>query len=173
MKKAIISFLLILSLLIVPFATLADDYSSKTDEELLDILNHVRGELTAREYNKEMIISQADNITVYLNKLEIEESYDDTLKLEISVTAINSGDKSEAVNFDGVVINGWEVPALDYISLEAGIKTKTTITVFEVNDKAEIKSVEEIQDLQFYSHSYDPETCNNRIERIRKTILMK
>ena len=161
MKRAVILYLIVISLLLVPFSSLAEDYSVKTDDELYAMIDQIRTELLTRQKDSEKIVYQTDSITIYFNKAEIEENYDGKHNLLISITGISTSDKDLGVFFDKIFVNGWEVDE-GLVEVSAGKKTKKTITIYQLEDKADdIQSVEDIKDIEFQSHTYDPETYEN------------
>lgn len=163
--------LLVLCLLLFPALSYASDYSAMSDDELFLAINQMRSELELRNHNSEMIISQNGGITVYYDKATIEKSYDGTYTLTISVIAVNSGDKPEMIYFDKVCINGWEVITMDGINLDAGNKTKSKIIVYQIDEKAEIKTIDEIEDIEVFS--YDPNDYNSFVNKIAMRIVLK
>ena len=60
--------------------------------------------------------------------------------------------------FDRIFVNGWDL-GQDAITVYAGKKIKTALTVYEIEDKADdILSTEDIKELEFRCYTYDPET---------------
>lgn len=170
MKKAII-MMIVLCLWFVPISSFATDLSAMSEDELLLSINQIRDELEARNHNSEMIICQYNGLTIYYDKAEVEKSYDGTYTLTIHTTSINSGDESVLIGFSKISINGWEVSTFDAISVDAGNKAKQTITVYEIDERAEIKSVDEIEEIVVYS--FDPNEYDTLTNNMKKMIILK
>ena len=156
MKKTVVSLLLVFVLAVIPMISMATDYSSMSEEQLYEQLNMIRTALENKKHEGDQIISQADGITIYFSSAEVSESYDGSKKLTIKVTGISTADKATGIIIDKISINGWEINALDSMDLEAGKKAKKEFEFYEVDEKAEIKALEDIEEIEFYAHSYDP-----------------
>ncbi len=124
----------------------AEDYSSKTDDELYAIQDAVRNELTKREMTTEgnILIFEHEGVSVYLTG---EYSYDYRDALNLDAIIINDSDK-EFSFYTELSVNGWDV-----YSNSAGIeahphkKNKDDINI-NISD-AGIKTYEEIEEMDF------------------------
>ena len=166
-------FLIVLVLLIGSVYASAEDLSSMTDEELYRRQDQIRAELERRKINQEKIISQADGITVCFTGCKVEESYENTYKLEIEITAVNNGDSRVYIAFETISINGWDVFVNGYVDLEPGKKVKKSLVCYEVDKETGIKSVDEIEEIEFYSYSMNPENYKTLTPNIRMIVKMK
>ena len=171
MRKAIISLILTVSLLIVPFSSMAGEYASKTDEELCAMLNQIRAELVSRQQNREMMISEADGIAVYCDNIELENFFDGDCDMKINITAVNTGDKPLGILFDNICINGWQIDPVELIEVGAGLTAKKFMLLLNVGKKAGIKSLNDLQEIVFVSHCYDPQTYATLSDTISKTLV--
>ena len=149
-------FVLIFVFSIIPFLALATDYSSLSDEELVIEFKLIKEEINKRGINPDAdgqdnkILSQYKDMTLSFSAVE-EMAYNGALL--VWYTAINNGDKPVRIYFDEIKINGWGIgPLFDSISLEPGEKKKDKIIIFEYCKKTDIKSVDEIEELELFSH---------------------
>lgn len=150
-----------------------DVFSSMSDDELLLVLNKARAEIQSRNHNPENIISQADGMTIYLTGLGTKERNNGKFTLYLEATCINSGNKPIGISIEKASINGWDVDTYETVNLNPGKKKKINFSVENVSQQAEIMSTEEIVDIGFYSHSYNPETYSRLTENIYMTVILK
>lgn len=174
MKKKIVAFFMAFILTVIPMISLAADYSTMTIDELFSEINQIRAELQIREFNDEMIICDSDGMKITIDgKPEVEESYDGSYKLSLHYIAVNTGNKAVGFSFDKICINGWEIICLEMPSLDAGKKMKGTLEVYSVDEMADIKSADEIEDIEIYGYTYDSLTYGTLTDHIRMKVVMK
>ncbi len=171
MRRAIVSLVLAVTLLIIPFSSIAGEYSSRTDEELYATLNQIRAELVSRQQNRKMIISEADGIAIYCDNIELDNFFDDDCDMKISITAVSTGNKPLGILFDSICINGWQIDPVELVELDAGLTAKKFMLLLGIGKKAGIKSTNDIQEIVFVSHCYDPQTRESLSGSISKTLL--
>ena len=75
--------------------------------------------------------------------------------------------------FEKLSINGWEFTSVNGADLEPGHKAKKKISVSSIDTKAEIKSVDEIQDMEFFGYTYDPETHGRITDDIHTRLIRR
>ena len=105
--------------------------------------------------------------------LTVEKIYDGSYKLVIKYIAVNTGEKAVSLSVDELCVNGWEVSCLEIISLDAGKKAKGEIEVDSIDEKAEVTTADEIEDIEFYGYTFDANTFNNLTENIRMKVVFK
>jgi len=168
--KRILSIILVLAMLI-PAIALAD-YSSMSDDDLNKELNLIRAELVKRAELKEgkQILADADGMTVTLKgEPELRKNYDGSYNLDIPVTVVNSSDKKIGIRTDEGYVNGWKVYASFTSMLDAGMKEKEVISVYKVNEEAELESLDDLEDIKLVFLSYDSNF--NTLTRNIKTVI--
>lgn len=173
MKKKITLFLCIV-LLFCCVSVYADDYSTYSDSDLYKIIDSARTELVNRKNASEEkpVILDADGLTVTLSgNPVVEEMYDGNYEMIITVTAVNNSDKDISFSGNTVYLNGWEIYGLLSGSLPAGKKAKIEVEFFEVNLKADVTASDQIEDLEFILHTYDPETYDHITDDITSRVV--
>ena len=151
-----LSLAIILVAALLPIASLAD-YSSMTDDELMTELNHIRVELTKRAESKEgkQVLADADGMTVtYKGSPKLEKTFRG-VSLIIPVTITNSGNALMNIRLDDAYINGWKVDYSFLGELEPGMKTKSEITLVNVDEDAELDSLDALEDVKLVFLTYD------------------
>lgn len=141
--KKLVSLLLALSLILLPMIALAD-YASMTDDELQTELNQIRAEIAKRVSVKEgkQVLAEADGITVTLKgEPSWEKSYDGTHYIVLQVTVVNTSNEAVGVRQDDVYLNGWKVSCSFQTSLDPGMKTKDKITIYKVDEDADLEKI--------------------------------
>lgn len=171
MKKTL-SILLTLSLLLLPMIASAD-YASMSDDELMVELNQIRAEQVNRALAKEgkTILAEADGITVTLKgEPEWNESYDGTHYIVLNVTVVNSSENAVGIRTDDCYVNGWKIGSSFITSLEAGMKTKETISIYSVDEDAEVENIEDLEDIKITFLTFDANTLSTKTRDITTTI---
>ena len=170
--KKIISLLLALVVLLTPIISLAADYTAMTNEELLSELNNIRVELLKRELNPENIILESDGLIIYLNgELQEEKRYDGKSVLLVNIIVVNNSDKQLHGSIDKISVNGWEIENYNSIIVDAGKKAKETFKFPGIYEDTDITSLSDINEIEFYGATTNPETYMFITNGLRKTIL--
>ena len=161
---ALALFLVVALLPIVSFA----DYSSMTDDELLAELNLIRVELTKRADSKEekQVLADVDGITVTYNGSPRLENTFMGLCLILPVTITNSGKKSMSIRLDDSYINGWKVGYTFLEELDPGMKAKGEISLENVDNDAELVSLDALEDVKLVFLTFDPNTFDTKTSNI-------
>ena len=171
--KRLTSLLLALSLILLPMIALAD-YTSMTDDELQAELNQIRAEMAKRASVKEgkQILAEADGITVTLTgEPAWEKNYDGTCNIVLKVTVINASDEAVGIREDDTYLNGWKVSCSFQTSLEPGTKTKAKITIYKVDEDADLEKIEDLEDIKMTFLTFDGKTLMTKTRNLTTTIL--
>ncbi len=151
--------LLLCLLLFVPCAGSAApvDYSAMSVAELQDIISSARNELLKKTVKADgkLFILEDEDFQIYLTgdgELDWEGKY----LLEIVV--INNTDIAVTVQFDHIVINGWETyPRKCSVSnIGAGKEKKGNIIL--ILEDAEIFSIDEVEEIELTFSTLDSST---------------
>lgn len=132
----------------------AVDFASMTDDQLHELINSARNELTKREMimSEKTVLLEQDGVTVYFTGNHETWGYD-SVYVDLEVVVVNDSDKSVSILIDSSSINGWEVFGTGVSDTGAGKKQKGVLS-FEVTD-AEISTYEEIEELELTITIYD------------------
>ena len=136
MKKILSSLLIILMLVsTVPSFAFAEDYGSKSDEELQTMYTAIRQELASRGFqaeNKKVLIDQ-NGIQIYVNgDFSVEkEWYGPILKLPIVIS--NNSNMNICVQLRNSSVNGWSCETTFSPEIPAGKKIKDSRITSESN----------------------------------------
>ena len=166
--KKVLSLLIIVSMLF-PLIALAD-YSSMTDEEL-EI--ELRAEITRRASLKEgkQVLVDADGLTVTLTGGPVwKQLYDGTHYIELPIMAVNSSEQAIGLSNDDIYVNGWKISGNMFLSLEPGMKTKETITLYQVDINADMEKLEDLEDVKIRLHTFNTTTYYTITDNISITI---
>ena len=167
-KKTLCALLTLVILLGValPLEAFADspDVSSMTTEELHELINAARNELTARELNAEgeTVLFDQDGVKVYLTGNYTIESYDWATYIYLEAVVINDTDSTIDVFFVSSTVNGWDVDNIGIGEITTGHKKKGNFEL-TISD-AEINSYEEIEDAEFVFYVMDDATWDHLFE---------
>lgn len=149
MKKLFVT-LAVICLLAGTAAAESMDYTAMTNEELHQIINLARNELTRRELaaGSKILLFEQDGVSLYLTGgYEIQEWGTGKHVLKLEGIVINDSDQMIDVRIDTVTVNGWEVYGGIIQKVDAGKKKKDT---FEIRlYDGDIHSYEEIEDIEF------------------------
>ena len=163
--KKIITLILAAILLIscTAMAETAIDFTTLTDEQLHELVDGARNELTKRELNMsaDLVLIEQDGVTVYLTG-EYELWGSDNVYIDFEVVVVNDSDKTVSILVDSASINGWDVYGSGVSDTSAGKKQKGTLE-FLLTD-ADISTYEEIEDIELTLTIYDSdewETIND------------
>ena len=171
--KRFLTFVLVL-VLATPNVVFAADYSAMSDDELYDELNLIRAEMTKRQSanDEDTVLVDADGITVTLKKgePELKEFYDGEKYLVFNVTIVNSSTEATAVRTDDCYLNGWKVSSDCSTSLEPGAKVKEELSIYNVNEDAEVESIEDLEDLKIVFLTYDANSYDTKTSDITTTL---
>jgi len=170
--KKMLSILLALSLMALPIIGFAD-YASMSDDELMAELNQIRAEMVKRSQAKEgkTILAEADGITVTLKgEPEWNDSYDGTHYIVLNVTVVNSSEEAVGIRTDDCYVNGWKIGAGFQTSLEPGMKTKDTITIYKVDEDAEVEKLEDLEDIKITFLTFNANTFMTKTMDITTTL---
>ncbi len=155
-------FLSVLLLLIVVFSTCHAeglDYSSLSTEELHQIINSARNELTVRELNaaENTVLLDQNDVKVYLTgKYEIwGDKADDYMYLDLEVVVVNDSDYLLSVIVDSACVNGWEVYTSGISDTSPGKKQRGSLE-FKISD-GEAYTYEEVEEIEMNILLYDSE----------------
>ena len=168
MKKTL-AILVALILLFTGVSAFAEDYSTYSDDDLYAIIDGARTELLNRKIGQEgnPVLLEADNLTVTLSgDPVVQEAYSGGYNMILNVVAVNSGNEDISFIVDEMYINGWKVSALEGGEIGAGKKAKIEMTFYEVDTKAEIISIEMLEDIEFRFYTYDPNTYSTLTDGI-------
>lgn len=173
--RKVFSVILVLIISLVPVLSIAADYTALSDEELLNELNQIRAEITKRTLNSDKVVIDSDGVIVSLreNGIELIEEFDKTFSLVFNGVSVNNSDVAIAVSVDKIAINGWECNVMSSFSLDPGKKAMKKFGVKDIFSKVDFSSIEEIEDIEFYYHTYDPETYKTITDNLRKKVVVK
>ncbi len=150
MKKLLI---VLLCALLVFTPALAEDYSTKSVDELHAIINDVRTELLKRELviGEKTLLFESNGVSLYLTG-DYEDSW---AGFQLNVIVINDSDKTISVTPDNLKasVNGWDVTCMSSTQVNAGKKLKGYFT-FSL-DEADVSSVSEIEEIELRLYIYD------------------
>ena len=155
MKKTLSFFIALLVLLTcTAFAEAALDYTAMTDEQLHQIIDEARNELTKREMvaAENLVLFEQDGVTVYLTGA-YEPWGSDNVYLDLEAVVINDSDKTVSILIDACSINGWDVYSSGVSDTSAGKKQKGQLE-FLLTD-AGISTYEEIEEVEIDFTIYD------------------
>ena len=156
MKKTLSSLLIILMLVsTVPSFAFAEDYGSKSDEELQAMYTAIRQELASRGFqaeNKKVLIDQ-NGIQIYVNgDFSVEkEWYGPILKLPIVIS--NNSNMNICVQLRNSSVNGWSCETTFSPEIPAGKKIKDSMK-FELKE-TEVEELSDFEDVEFCFHVLD------------------
>ncbi len=170
--KRIISLLAALIMMLTPIFAFAD-YSSMSDDDLYKELNLIRAELVKREETKEgkIILAEADGITVTLKgEPEWKENSKGVCSIILNVTVVNTADESRGIREDDCYLNGWKISCGFQTTLDAGMKTKETITLYKVNEDADLEALEDLEDIKIVFLTYKGEGFKTLTKDITATL---
>ena len=152
----------LLALLLLCGSCLAEglNYASMTDAQLHDIVDAARNELTKRELvaaEKTVLFAQ-DGVTVYMtgDYTIRESSISDDIWLKINIVVVNDSGRDVGIDTVNPSVNGWDVSASILSTTTKGKKSKQELTL-NVKD-AEVKSLDEIEELEIAFRMFDGET---------------
>ena len=141
--KKLISVIVVIMVLFS--ASLAEDYSSMTVEELHTIQDSIRNELLRRELvaGDKILLFETDGISLYLTG-EHSDLFGSTLRLE--TITINDTDREINI-YSELSVNGWDVSCSWHLDANPKKKSKGYID-FNIS-KADISTYEEIEEIEF------------------------
>lgn len=170
--KKLFSILFVL-LLLCPTALAEIDWTGMTAEEIQTEINRARAEIVTRDIKtdeKGTVILDTDGITVSITSAEVLQNYDGTYRLLLKYTAANTLSTPIGFTVDKVYLNGWEICGLVTATLEGGMKARKEDSFYSVDVDADVSSYEDIEDLKFIMHTYDPDTYHRKTEDIECTV---
>ena len=156
MRKILSSVLIFLMLVcMVPSFAYAEDYGSKSDEELQAMYTAIRQELASRGFqaeNKKVLIDQ-NGIQIYINgDFSVEkEWYGSILKLPIVIA--NNSQMNICVQLRNSSVNGWSCETTFSPEIPAGKKIKDSLK-FELKE-TDVEELSDFEDVEFYFHVFD------------------
>lgn len=152
--KKIIALVLSALLLLVPFTTAFAaeiDLSGMSAEELNALIIQARSKLMELQFyqDTDQPIYDDNGVKVTIRDWELDNK---TFLLNIVVE--NNTNESIAVFFRDTSLNGWMIGEAGSQDIDAGKKKKVTCTYFNVDEKAEVKSSDELEDISFKINIY-------------------
>ena len=156
MKRILSSVLILLMLISIrPSFAFAEDFGSKSDDELQEMYTAIRQELTSRGYraeNKKVLIDY-NGVQIYVNgDFSVEkEWYGPVLKLPIVVA--NNSQMNICVQLRNPSVNGWGCETMFSPEIPAGKKVKDNLE-FELKE-TDVESLSDFEDVEFYFHVFD------------------
>lgn len=163
----LLAFVLSATWMLMPLAALAEgnDYSALTTTELQDIIAVVRNELLERSAlseGKVFLTDEAADVQIYLTG---KGDYDwNGYALEMVV--INNGDRSISIEFNNIVVNGWETITFRgaYVKdIGAGHRKKAAIPL--ALDKTDVSSISEVEEVELVFRIYDALNGDDTLKR--------
>ncbi len=157
--KRIISCILVFILLcgVIPAIGFAEDYTSMTDDELQNILNAVRNELTARGLKAEdkTVLVDESGVQIYINgEMTVEAEWSGDLECNIPIVIVNNTSHDITIGLRDPSVNGWSCDGSVYPNdVPAGKKAKSTLS-FELGD-TDVTSLDDFEDAEFRLNVYD------------------
>ena len=152
----------LLALLLLCDSCLAEglNYASMTDAQLHDIVDAARNELTKRELvaAEKTVLFEQNGVTVYMtgDYTIRESSISDDIWLKINIVVVNDSGRDVGIDTVNPSVNGWDVSASILSTTTKGKKSKQELTL-NVKD-AEVKSLDEIEELEIAFRMFDGET---------------
>ena len=104
------------------------------------------------------MLFEQDGVTVYMtgDYTIRESSISDDIWLKINIVVVNDSGRDVGIDTVNPSVNGWDVSASILSTTTKGKKSKQELTL-NVKD-AEVKSLEEIEELEIAFRMYDGET---------------
>ena len=157
--KKIVALVLSALLLLVPFTTAIGaeiDLTGMNAEDLNALISQARSMLLELGFYVDTDQPLCDNngVKITLRDWELDPK---TFNLTLNIVVENGTEYPIMASFDNISVNGWEVGG-DTQSVESGKKIKGSMTVYHLDEKAEIKSQEELEDLEFILHVVETES---------------
>ncbi len=157
MKKIFALALALLLFIAIPCEAFAEmpDFSAMTEDELLELINHARNELTARSLKAEenTVLYDQDGIQIYLTGKKSFNAYEDTSYLYLEAVIINDSERNIGVSVDSASINGWEVTGWGISDVSASKKKRDNFEFY--TSDADVFDIGEIEELEVTLHIYD------------------
>ncbi len=97
-------------------------------------------------------------------------SYDGTHYIVLNVTVVNSSEEAVGIRTDDCYVNGWKIGAGFQTSLEPGMKTKDTITIYKVDEDAEVEKLEDLEDIKIAFLTFNANTFMTKTMDITTTL---
>ena len=156
MKRLVLAVLVTLLLVcLFPFAAFAEDYSGKSDAELMETYNAIRLELASRGYRAEgkKVLFDSKGVQIYVNgDYSVgKEWYGSALKLPIVI--VNNSGMNICVQMRNASVNGWGCETMFSPEIPSGKKVKDTL-IFEL-DETDVTSLSDFEDVEFCFHFFD------------------
>ena len=86
------------------------------------------------------------------------------------VTVVNSSEEAIGIRTDDCYVNGWKIGSSFQTSLEPGMKTKDTITIYSVDEDAEVENLEDLEDIKITFLTFDANTFRTKTMDITTTL---
>lgn len=165
--KKLLAILLLLLFLIPETSAFAinTDWSSMSDQDILNIIDSARAELVLRKASGNFMIIDQDGVQMYqTGNYRITEYSPENIVMDIEVVIINNRDSEIFLMDNGTCVNGWAVGMASLANVPAGRKVKDVIS-FNMY-KANITKMEEIHEVEY---SFEIHFSNNYFEFIPTT----
>lgn len=126
------------------------DFSSMSTEEIYEVIDAARAEVSAREQEGDFVLVDQDGFQVTLSG---KKSFTDSCRLDLKGTIVNNSDETLMIGFDDCYVNGWKSFALAMPSqVEAHKKAKMELSV---DCEGIVKKAKKIEDILLYIHISD------------------
>ena len=158
MRKLLATLAFATAIAATPAVALAPqiDYAALTDDELHELIDSARIELTTRELvaSEDVVLVDVDGVQLYLTC--VYDVHGEGRYVDFAAVMVNGGEGNRGVAIDEAYINGWEVYGSSLGSIDAGKKQKGDLT-FKLED-ADISSFEEIEEIEIHFYVYNGDT---------------
>lgn len=173
--RKFLSLFLAFAIVLTPVFSLAADYTSLSDDDLLNELDQIRAEIAKRTINPDKILCDSDGLTISLkdDAFETKETSVFGTTLYINCIAVNNSNETIGVIIEKIALNGWECEVHDTTTLDAGKKSMVTFDIMDILSKVDFTSVSEIEDIEFYYKTYSPVTYKTITDNLRKKVVLK
>ena len=168
MKKL---FTLILTLIMVTssavFATPETiNLYTMTKEELKDLIERAQDELFKFGVKEAgaLLLEYKDIVVTF------EGAEYGTFGLEFNLVIENNGKRDVTVSADKMYVNGWQVTPWIHAEVGSGKKNRTSITVYNAEDRAGVSSVGDLDNVEFVLKISNPDTYRTIYESGKITI---
>ena len=162
--RLLVTMLIVMMLVPVSAFSAGLNYDQMTEEELQAVIDQARIAMTKYHplVEEGTVLYSDKNISVtYTGNCSIDWYGD----LIIDVIITNSTNKNIRVCLEDESCNGWAVDTGISEAIPAHKKAKTRFKVYGIKEKADITSVEEVEEIEAALYYFDEATYDNMIQR--------
>ena len=117
------------------------------------------------------ILAEVDGITITINgDPEWKVDSKGSCSIVLNITMVNTADKSRGISDDDCYVNGWKIICPFSKTLKAGMKMKSSITLYRVNEDADLKTLEDLEYIKIGFHTVDGDSFKSLTKNITATL---